>query len=111
VTKDELKKLQRGVSGTTMTIEDVGEILDGEFPSKMEIQVECESVFEEMDPDGTGKVSADTLRKVLTTMGEKLDDATVDKLLDDVASGASKVDYKKLINTLLTTNQPSDLIA
>jgi len=111
VTKEELKKLQRGISGTTMTVEDVGKILDGEFSSKMEVQVECDSVFEEMDMDGTGKVPADMLRTVLTTMGDKLDEDTVDKLLDELTSGASKVDYKKFISTLLSTNQPSDFLA
>ena len=110
VTKEELDKLTRR-SGSTLTVDEVGALLDGEFPTKVEVEVECSGVFDEMDTKGTGKVAADALRTVLTTMGDKLDDKMVDRLLDEVAGGLSRVDYKKLIKQLLAADPPAELLA
>ncbi len=52
--------------------------------------------FRALTPDGGSSISADDLRRLLTTMGEKFTDSEVDALLAD-AGGGSKIDYAKFV--------------
>jgi hypothetical protein len=55
--------------------------------------------FRLLDTEGSGFVKADDLRRMLTTMGEKMSDREVDQLLED-AGGGAKVDYAKFVKKM-----------
>jgi calmodulin len=55
--------------------------------------------FRLLDTEGKGFVKADDLRRMLTTMGEKMSDREVDQLLAD-AGGGSKVEYEKFVKKI-----------
>ena len=52
--------------------------------------------FRTLTSDGGSSISADDLRRMLTTMGEKFSDKEADQLLAD-AGGGSKIDYAKFV--------------
>jgi myosin light chain 6 len=57
------------------------------------------------DKDGSGKVSANELRHVLTQLGEKLDSKDCDKLLDGHEDADGNVKYDHFIKTILSDKE------
>merc|ERR1711990_1263178 len=57
------------------------------------------------DKDGSGKVSANELRHVLTQLGEKLDSKDCDKLLDGHEDADDNVKYDHFIKTILSDKE------
>ncbi|KAL3905254.1 MAG: hypothetical protein SGARI_004555 [Bacillariaceae sp.] len=55
--------------------------------------------FQQLDVDGKGFLKADDLRRMLTSMGEKMSDREVDQFLED-AGGGSKIDYAKFVKKM-----------
>mmetsp|Transcript_57876 Transcript_57876/g.87266 ORF Transcript_57876/g.87266 Transcript_57876/m.87266 type:complete len:82 (-) Transcript_57876:285-530(-) len=55
--------------------------------------------FSTFDNGNTGSIDAEELRRVLTSMGDKMTDKEVDSLIKD-AGGGSSVDYKKFVKEL-----------
>merc|ERR1712157_31032 len=61
--------------------------------------------LEDFDKDGSGKVSANELRHVLTQLGEKLDAKDCDKLLDGHEDADGNVKYDHFIKTILSDKE------
>ena len=61
--------------------------------------------FQVFDKDGSGKVSANELRHVLTQLGEKLDSKDCDKLLDGHEDADGNVKYDHFIKTILSDKE------
>ena len=57
------------------------------------------AAFSTFDNDNKGKVSADEMRRALTTMGDKMSEKEVDKFLEE-AGGGSSIDYKSFVEKL-----------
>lgn len=55
--------------------------------------------FRMLDTEGKGYIKADDLRRLLTTMGEKMSDREVDQLLED-AGGGNKVEYESFVKKM-----------
>ena len=49
--------------------------------SHVDAQTELRKAFEVFDEDGSGTISASELRKVLCTLGENLNDAEIEELI------------------------------
>ena len=62
-------------------------------------------IFQVFDKDGSGKVSANELRHVLTQLGEKLDSKDCDKLLDGHEDADGNVKYDHFIKTILSDKE------
>ena len=54
--------------------------------------------FKMLDTDKTGTISASDMRHMLTTMGDKFDDAMADEFLKD--AGGSKIDYEAFVKKM-----------
>lgn len=63
------------------------------------------NMFQVFDKDGSGKVSANELRHVLTQLGEKLDSKDCDKLLDGHEDADGNVKYDHFIKTILSDKE------
>lgn len=64
--------------------------------------------FKMLDTDKKGTISADDMRFMLTTMGDKFDDALADEFLKD-AGGSSKIDYEAFVKKMnKKANEPVD---
>jgi len=61
------------------------------------------AAFRVFDKDGSGSLSADELRGVLTTMGEKMSDAEVDEMLAEAdVDGDGQINYAEFAAKLLS---------
>ena len=66
---------------------------------------ECLNAFRAFDPDGRGTISQNDLRFILTTMGDKLDRAEINELMEQVLADDTlkdenfppNIDYKNLV--------------
>lgn len=57
------------------------------------------NAFKDLDNAKSGKVDAEELKTLLTSLGEKYDDAEADKLIEDMGGGPS-IDYEKFVKKL-----------
>lgn len=57
------------------------------------------SAFKILDTSGNGYITEDDLRRLMTTMGEKMSDKEVDQMIQD-AAGSSKIDYVKFVKSM-----------
>jgi calmodulin len=55
--------------------------------------------FKVLDQDKKGSISAEDMRHMLTTMGDKFDDNLADQFLAD-AGGSSKIDYEAFVKKM-----------
>lgn len=55
--------------------------------------------FKVFDKDGSGKISAEELRQVMTSLGEKLTDKEVDEMMKEAdTNGDGEIDYEEFIS-------------
>jgi calmodulin len=66
------------------------------------------SAFSTFDNDNAGSIDADELRRILTSMGEKMTDKEVDDLIKD-AGGGSSIDYKKFVKDFCARAVPEEM--
>ena len=55
--------------------------------------------FAGFDKNNNGKIDADELSRILTTMGEKFSSSEMSKFLDDAGNGSS-IDYDKFVKKM-----------
>jgi len=60
---------------------------------------EAKAAFSVFDTDGDGFIPADELRRVLTTMGEVMNDSEVNELIKD-AGGGNSINFNEFVDKM-----------
>lgn len=79
----------------TMFLTLFGEHLIGTDPEDV-----VRNAFTALDKDGTGKISADVLRELLMSMGDRYNDDEVEELFKEVPTKNGLFDYQEFIKLL-----------
>ena len=87
---------------TSLSFSGSGSIEFGEFVTLMcnrmkncNSEEELKEAFKLFDKDGNGVISAEELRHVMTTLGEKLTDEEVDEMIREAdADGNGEINYE-----------------
>merc|ERR1719150_1300340 len=75
-------------------------------PASAEQVIEAFKIF---DPDGTGVISSQEMRTVMTNLGEKLTKEEVDAMLKEAdPEGSGKIDYAKFVHSMEEQTQKAN---
>jgi calmodulin len=66
------------------------------------------SAFATFDNEKNGSIDAEELRRILTSMGDKMSDSEVDDLIKD-AGGGSSIDYKEFVKAFNVRAVPVEI--
>ncbi len=65
--------------------------------------------FRALDKDGNGVVSADEIREVLTSLGDRLSDEDVNEMIRDVdADGDGQVNYEEFVAHMMSEEEDEE---
>ncbi|XP_072034244.1 neo-calmodulin-like [Amphiura filiformis] len=68
---------------------------------KIDIQKEIKGAFEIFDKEGKGVISAEELRHIMTTMGERLSVDEVEEMIDEAdVNGDGMIDYSEFVRLM-----------